>query len=149
MTEPCEREHQAADAARHIYASPGTGAWGDGNCRLLEDACRAAGAQLGAYDYRILLWLAGWEPVTCAVIVGWVTPAAVGRLTADQLAIVLDALEVAAHYKRDRAAGYPTARPAPRSCAARANGAWPGLRSTTRSPRPCGASRSAAELISR
>ena len=71
MTEPCETEHQAADAARHIPARPpGTGAWGDGNCRLLEDARRAAGAQLGAYGYRILLWLAGWEPVTCAVIVG-------------------------------------------------------------------------------
>jgi hypothetical protein len=114
MTEPCETERQAADAARHIYDSPpGTGVWGDGNCRLLEDACRAAGAQLGAYDYRILLWLAGWEPVTCAVIVGWVTRAAVGRLTADQLAIVLDALEVAADYKRDRAAGYPDCEASP------------------------------------
>src|SRR6266480_4691016 len=71
MTGPYDTERQAADAARHIYDSPpGTGAWGDGNHRLMEDACTAAGAQLGAYDHRILLWLAGWEPSTCAVIAG-------------------------------------------------------------------------------
>jgi hypothetical protein len=29
-----------------------------------------AGVQLGAYDQRILLWLAGYEPSTCAAIAG-------------------------------------------------------------------------------
>ena len=114
MTEPYETERQAADAARHIYDSPpGTGAWGDGNLRLLEDACRAAGVQLGAYDYRIALWLAGWEPSTCAVIAGWVTRAAAGRLTAAQRSTVLDALDVAADYKRDRAANCPDCEASP------------------------------------
>ena len=80
MTGPYETERRAADAARHIYDSPpGTGAWGDGNHRLLEDACGAAGVQLGAYDHRILLWLAGWEPSTCAVIAGIITRAALSH----------------------------------------------------------------------
>jgi hypothetical protein len=80
MSGPYETERQAADAARHIYDSPpATGAWGAGNHRLLEDACTAAGVQLGAYDHRILLWLAGWEPSTCAVIAGLVRRAAAGH----------------------------------------------------------------------
>jgi hypothetical protein len=84
VTGPYETERQAAAAARHIYDSdPGTGAWGDGNHRLMEDACTAAGVQLGAYDHRILLWLAGWEPSTCAVIAGLITRArAAGQDTA-------------------------------------------------------------------
>jgi hypothetical protein len=87
MSEPYETERQAADAARHIYDSPpGTGAWGDGNLRLLEDACRAAGVQLGAYDTRILVWLTGWEPSTCAVIAGLITRAHASRVEASQLA---------------------------------------------------------------
>jgi hypothetical protein len=74
---PYETERQAADAARHIYDSPpGAGAWGDGNRRLMEDACTAAGVRLGAYDHRILLWLAGWEPSTCAVVAGLIARAA-------------------------------------------------------------------------
>jgi hypothetical protein len=71
---PYETQRQAADAVRHITSSPAE-AWRDGNHRLLEDACRAAGVQLGAYDQRILLWLAGWEPSTCAVIAGLITRA--------------------------------------------------------------------------
>jgi hypothetical protein len=74
MSGPYETERQAAAAVRHITASP-PGSWQDGEHRLLEDACRAAGVQLGAYDHRILLWLAGWEPATCAVIAGLITRA--------------------------------------------------------------------------
>jgi len=78
---PYETERQAAAAARHIYdLDVGAGLWRDGSLRMLEDACRAAGVQLGAYDYRVLLWLAGWEPQTCAVVAGWVTRAAAGRV---------------------------------------------------------------------
>jgi hypothetical protein len=74
---PYETEREASAAVQHILDSqPGTGAWGDGNRQLLEDACRAAGVQLGAYDYRIVLWLAGWEPATCAVVAGLITRAA-------------------------------------------------------------------------
>jgi hypothetical protein len=32
--------------------------------------CEAAGVQLGAYDVRILTWLAGWEPETVQVVAG-------------------------------------------------------------------------------
>jgi hypothetical protein len=108
MTKPYETEREARAGVAHITASPpGTGAWSDGNRQLLEDACRAAGVQLGVYDYRILLWLAGWEPHTCAVVAGWVTRAAAGRLTEAQRSTVLDALDVAADTKRDTAATCP------------------------------------------
>ena len=39
---------------------------------MLLDALAAAGVYLGAYDHRIVEWLAGWEPQTVAVIAGWV-----------------------------------------------------------------------------
>lgn len=79
MSGPYETERQAANTVRHILDSlPGMGAWADGNRRLLEGACRAAGVQLGAYDYRILLSLAGWESATYAVIAGLITRAAWG-----------------------------------------------------------------------
>jgi hypothetical protein len=108
MSGPYETGRQAADAARHIYDSPpGTGAWGDGNHRLMEDACTAAGVQLGAYDHRILLWLAGWEPATCAVIAGLMTRAHWGALGAGQAATVLSALEDASEGIRERAAYCP------------------------------------------
>jgi len=106
MSRPYETEREARAAVQHITASP-PGSWEDGMRRLLEDACRAAGVQLGAFDYRILLWLAGWEPQMCAVVVGLVTRAAAGRLTEAQCSTVLDALEVAAYTKRDTAANCP------------------------------------------
>jgi hypothetical protein len=31
--------------------------------------------KLGAFDHRIVLWLAGWEPSTCAVIAGLIARA--------------------------------------------------------------------------
>ena len=43
--------------------------------RILEDACSAAGVETGAYDHRILAWLAGWGPGTCAVVAGLITRA--------------------------------------------------------------------------
>lgn len=119
MSGPYHTHRQAADSVRHITASP-AGAWGDGCRRLLEDACRAAGVELGAYDYQVLLWLAGWEPWTVAVITGWidrthrpglgqaraaVLPPAVPAVTLDpgQAATVLDALAFAAQCRRHRA----------------------------------------------
>ena len=76
MSKPYETEREARAAVAHITGPPGTGAWSDGNRQLLEDACRAAGVQLGAYDYWILMWLAGWEQQRCVVVVGLVTRAA-------------------------------------------------------------------------
>jgi hypothetical protein len=81
----------------------------------MEDACTAAEVKLGAYDQRILLWLAGWEPSTCAVITGLISRAhqASAALTPPQLATVLDPLDVAADYKRDRAATCPDCEASP------------------------------------
>jgi hypothetical protein len=48
----------------------------------LQDACERAGVSLGAFDARILAWLANWDPETCAVIVGIVTRAYAAGLSA-------------------------------------------------------------------
>lgn len=112
MSGPFSTEREARESVRHILDSPpGTGAWTGGCHRLLEGACAAAGVTLGAYDHRILLWLAGWEPQTCAVVAGLITRAA--TLTHGQLGTILDALAVAAEYKRDRAAGCPDCEASP------------------------------------
>jgi hypothetical protein len=47
----------------------------DGSHQLLCEALAVAGIELGAYDHRIVAWLAGWEPATVAVIAGWITRA--------------------------------------------------------------------------
>lgn len=38
--------------------------------RYLEAACAEAGVELGAFDRKILEWLAGWEASTVQVVVG-------------------------------------------------------------------------------
>ena len=79
-----QREAPAVPAVQAIYdamqASHRSGVMGDLNHRLLDEACRAARAELGAWDHRVLLWLSGYEPETCAVIAGLITRAhAAGR----------------------------------------------------------------------
>ena len=69
MSGPFETEQEAAAAVRHVTGSPAE-SWQDGMHRLLEDTCRAAGVELGAFDHAILVWLAGWEPSTVAVVAG-------------------------------------------------------------------------------
>jgi hypothetical protein len=71
---PFDTEREAAAAVQHITSNP-TEAWRDGMHRHLEQACAAAGVELGAYDHAILLWLAGWEPATVAVIAGLIARA--------------------------------------------------------------------------
>jgi len=129
VTGPLETERQARElpAVRAVYAafdaSPGLGRMAPHNHRMLCEAAAAAGVELGAYDHRIMLWLAGWEPTTCIVLAGLIRRAAATahRLTADGGAdagpaawrvmmppkdkrLVLEALDLAADYKRDRAA---------------------------------------------
>jgi hypothetical protein len=58
-----------------MHVAPGRGAGKDECERLLRDACEEAGVTLGAYDARIIRWLANWDPETCAVVAGWVTRA--------------------------------------------------------------------------
>ena len=81
MTGPFETEAQASEtpAVREVYeafgASPGAGRMAPPNHQLLCGALAAAGVELGAFDHRIVSWLAGWEPATCAVIAGLVSRA--------------------------------------------------------------------------
>ena len=80
-TSPFETEAQAREtpAVRAVYeafgADPGVGRMAPHNHRMLCGALAAAGVDLGAYDHRIISWLAGWEPETCAVIAGLVSRA--------------------------------------------------------------------------
>jgi len=66
---PYQTEREAAAAVRHITSSPAE-SWQDGMHKLLEDTCRAAGVELGAFDHQIVRWLAGWEPAAVAVVAG-------------------------------------------------------------------------------
>jgi hypothetical protein len=82
-----EREARELPAVRAIYdamhASRRRGVMGERGYRLLDEACQAAGVQVGAYDHRILVWLAGFEPETCAVVAGLISRAhAAGRAAA-------------------------------------------------------------------
>jgi hypothetical protein len=72
------------DAIRHpavqaIYAamraSTRRGVMAEEGRRMLAEACEAAGVELGAYDHRIILWLAGFEPAACAVVAGLIARA--------------------------------------------------------------------------
>ena len=117
---PFETEQQALDlpAVQAIYAaaraSHRRGAMAEHSQRLLDEACTAAGATPGAYDHRILTWLAGWEPQTCAVVAALITRAhAAGLtragdhvLTAEQATLVTRALADAQTYRMREAAEY-------------------------------------------
>ncbi len=113
---PYGTEREAAKAARiGVELRPG---WSilssDQNRQMLTGACEAAGVGLGAFDERIVAWLAGFEDSTCAVIAGLIARAGTvrqrparrdrhPRLSDAETRTVLDALDVAADYKRDRA----------------------------------------------
>src|SRR6266700_927094 len=66
---PYETEAEARAAAACVYAaahaSSRRGVMTEQNHRLLCEAIGAAGTELGTYDHRIILWLAGWEPQVC------------------------------------------------------------------------------------
>ena len=80
-TEQQARETDAVQAVCEAFrADPGVGKMAPHTLRMLDEACAAAGVGLGAFDRRVLAWLSGWEPETCAVIAGLVTRAyAAGR----------------------------------------------------------------------
>ena len=121
-TGPYETEQQVRElpAVRAIHeamhASHRRGVIGEPGCRLLDEACEAACVKVGAYDHRILTWLAGFEPETCAVVAGLITrahqagTAVTGErpvtLTAAQAAIVRRALADAEVHRRQRAAAW-------------------------------------------
>jgi hypothetical protein len=76
---PFETESQAlaAPAVRAVYRAydAGTTSLRDGAADLLS-ACERAGVTLGAYDRRILIWLAGFEPQAAAAVAGIIARAA-------------------------------------------------------------------------
>jgi hypothetical protein len=67
-------------AVRAIYAAmradTAGGAMTRGGRDLITAACQAAGVELGAYDTRIVEWVAGFEAETSAVIAGLIERAA-------------------------------------------------------------------------
>jgi hypothetical protein len=81
MTGPFSTEQQARESAHEVVApEPGWSILGAaGNRELLTRALDGAGVALGAYDERILVWLAGFTDATCAVVAGWVTRAGGSR----------------------------------------------------------------------
>lgn len=87
------RQARGTAAVQAVYAAfnanPGLGRMAPHNHRLLCEAIDAAGVQAGAFDHRVILWLAGWEAETCVVIAGLIRRARnakpaepEGRLTA-------------------------------------------------------------------
>ena len=74
---PFETEREARTAA-HQVVRPEEG-WSilhkSQNLFVLEQACEAAGVELGAFDRRILDWLSGFEDSICAVVAGLVARA--------------------------------------------------------------------------
>ena len=121
---PYQTEAQVTDlpVVRGVYAAfdadPGPGKMHPHNLAILAGACEAAGVGLGAYDQRILAWLAEWEPQTCAVIAGLITRAAPASLsptvlagnydlTAAEQRTILAALDDTAEHKHDLAASCP------------------------------------------
>ena len=76
---PYETEQQARADAAYAYGLPlfsvRRGALAEANLARLTDACERAGIVRGAFDSRILGWLANYEPETCAAIAGLISRA--------------------------------------------------------------------------
>lgn len=77
---PYESEQQATkvcgDAYGHPHVPGHMGAW---NRAVLAAAVESASVELGAYDMRILGWLAKWEPEMVAAIAGIIARAGGAR----------------------------------------------------------------------
>ena len=77
---PFESESQtlATPAVRAVYGAyeAGITSLRDGAADLLLSACEQAGVTLGAYDRRILVWLAGFEPQAATAFAGVIVRAA-------------------------------------------------------------------------
>jgi hypothetical protein len=82
LSGPFATERDAQQAAVQYTGPPGASLTGppgqlaEANRSMLLDAVNAAGVELGDYDRRILDWLAGYEPSTCAVIAALIARAA-------------------------------------------------------------------------
>jgi hypothetical protein len=77
---PYETEQQAADTTRDAYGHPDfPGHMKAYNRARLNEVCDAVGVELGAYDMRVLEWLAIWEPEVVAVVAGLIARAGATR----------------------------------------------------------------------
>ena len=98
---PFETREQATQAAAGIHAAMRADTLGGAMTRagrdLIRGACQAAGVTLGAYDARIVEWLAGIEPEYAAVIAGLVERAAVALTDAQREALRLALADAFAH----------------------------------------------------
>jgi hypothetical protein len=103
---PFETEQEAIrhPAVRAVYAamraSVRRGVMAEQEQQMLEGACEAAGVEIGAYDRRILAWLAGFEPQSCAVVAGLIARASLPGVTAADLPVIREALAEA--YRSER-----------------------------------------------
>lgn len=77
MPGPYDTEQQAlTDVAAAVdFGLPARGFTDNPLRTYLTAALVEAGVEMGEFDARIVDWLAGWEPATVQVIVGWVTRA--------------------------------------------------------------------------
>ena len=72
MSGPYETEREAAAASLwELQGRPRD----QRTMNLADLGAECSGIQLGAYDRRIIEWLAGWEPATVAVICGLISRA--------------------------------------------------------------------------
>jgi hypothetical protein len=69
-----EADAMALPQVRAIYEAnrEGRASLAEGNAAMLSEAMASAGVRFGAYDSRILMWLANWEVHVVAVIAGWI-----------------------------------------------------------------------------
>jgi hypothetical protein len=107
---PFETEREAHTASRwEQLARPVQGAepMREANLIQLLDACADAGVAVGAYDSRILHWLANYEPSTVAAVAGLITRASNTGLTPDQVTLVVSALRDAMDYRVGKSIGCP------------------------------------------
>ena len=74
---------------------------------LADLAAVLSNVELGAWDRRIVEWLAGWEPSTVAVVCGLIRRARTAELPPTDVSATLAAPDEAADHKRDRAANCP------------------------------------------
>jgi hypothetical protein len=73
---PYDTNAEAMADARPVYdayrATYERGLMDRTNAGRLGEALAAAQVELGAYDERIVAWLAGWEPEVVQVVIGWI-----------------------------------------------------------------------------
>lgn len=68
---PFQTEREAHQAAMRLGTSSGGVILSAAENRdMLIEACRAARVELGAFDRRIITWIAGYEDSSCAVLAG-------------------------------------------------------------------------------